>query len=82
MYHGSAISRPDPEKVRNMIVNNQNLYLKVRSTELFQYIQPKAGGYFQSIDIFIKVLEELCLYEDEHEMKYYILEAERHINRK
>ena len=72
----------DPEKVRNMIVNNQNFYLKVRSTELFQYIQPKAGGYFQSIDIFIKVLEELCLYEDEHEMKYYILEAERHINRK
>ena len=72
----------DPEKVRNMIVNNQNFYLKVRSTELFQYIQPKAGGYFQSIDIFIKVLEELCLYEDEHEMKYYILETERHINRK
>ena len=72
----------DPEKVRNLIVNNQTFYQEIRKTQLFEYIDSQTKNYFRSTDIFIKVVEELCLYEDEHEMKYYILEAERHIKRK
>ena len=68
----------DPEKVKNTIVNNQNFFRMVSNTTLYQYIHPRTENYFRSRELFIKVIEGLCEYDD-HGTELYIFEADSHL---
>ena len=62
------ISKEIPEdktKVTNSIVNNHNFWKKVSKTNIYRAISTKESSYFDDIELFIKVIEGLTIYNYE-----------------
>lgn len=75
---GLSIDHLEPEKIKNIIINNQRFYDMISQTTLYQYIHPITGNYFQTRKLLVQVMNRLCEYTHQG-TKLYITEVKNHL---